>query len=336
MGGDFLLIGDGGVANLEVADDLTDFIGVNLLGEGVGLLVAAGEIHAEHPVAASEHAVADADDDDGPRDGERGFRELHEIEFHVADDVQHGQRLEPVAGEKEVEDYPRYDQRGEQAGGHADGERDTETFDRAGAHENEDDGRDERGDVRVEDGAKGFAVTGVERAAQGFAGGEFLADTLEDQHVGVHRHADGEDDAGDAGQRERGADRAHDAEEDDDVQDERHVCDEAGEHVIDQHETGDGDDAIQRGLEAAGDGVFAERRVHFAGGDDGDGDFEGVFEDAGELLRLFGGEAAADARAAAEDRFVDVRGGINLAVQHDGELVADVFLRDLGEEFRAL
>ena len=37
------------------------------------------------------------------------------------------------------------------------------------------------------------------------AGAQLLADALEDQHVGVDRHADGEDDAGDAGQRQRGA-----------------------------------------------------------------------------------------------------------------------------------
>jgi hypothetical protein len=46
------------------------------------------------------------------------------------------------------------------------------------------------------------------------AGGKLLAHALEDQDVGVDRHADREHDAGQAGQRHRGADARHGAEDD--------------------------------------------------------------------------------------------------------------------------
>ena len=43
----------------------------------------------------------------------------------------------------------------------------------------------------------------VDRRADGSPGAHLLPDALEDEHVGVHRHADGQDDAGDAGQGQR-------------------------------------------------------------------------------------------------------------------------------------
>ncbi len=50
------------------------------------------------------------------------------------------------------------------------------------------------------------------------AGAHFLADALIDQHVGIHRDADGEHDAGDAGQRQRRIQQRQDAEDHPDVE----------------------------------------------------------------------------------------------------------------------
>ena len=131
---------------------------------------------------------------------------------------------------------PRHDQRGEQARRHADGQRHAEALDFARAHENQNDGRNQRRDVRVENRAERAGVTGGDGAAQRFALGQFLAQALVNQHVRVHRHADGEHHARDARQGERRADGAHDAQQDDDVRDERDVRRETGHPVINQHE----------------------------------------------------------------------------------------------------
>ena len=74
-----------------------------------------------------------------------------------------------------------------------------------GAHVNQDDGGNQRGDVRVKNGAERAVITRRQRAAQGLALGRFLADALENQHVRVHRHADGQHHARDARQGEGGA-----------------------------------------------------------------------------------------------------------------------------------
>ena len=104
-------------------------------------------------------------------------------------------------------------------------------------------GRNQRRDVRIENRAEGAGVTGGDGAAQRFALGQFLADALVNQHVRVHRHADGEHHARDARQRERRADGAHHPEQDDDVGDQRDVRHDAREQIINQHERGNQNDA---------------------------------------------------------------------------------------------
>ena len=65
---------------------------------------------------------------------------------------------------------------------------------------------------------------------------DFLAQAFVDQHVGVHRHADGQHHAGDAGQGEGEAEHGHHAEEDDRVDDQADDGNEAGHAVVNQHE----------------------------------------------------------------------------------------------------
>ena len=65
---------------------------------------------------------------------------------------------------------------------------------------------------------------------------ELLLDPLENQHVGVHPHADRQDEAGDAGQRHGRPEVGHQAEQDDQV--EHHGDDgvDARQLVVDEHE----------------------------------------------------------------------------------------------------
>ena len=64
--------------------------------------------------------------------------------------------------------------------------------------------RHEHGDVGVDDGPEGAGEAGVDRGAHRLARAQLFADPLEDQDIGVHRHADGQHDPRDAGQRQRG------------------------------------------------------------------------------------------------------------------------------------
>ena len=59
------------------------------------------------------------------------------------------------------------------------------------------------------------------------AGAQLLSDAFVDDDVGVDGHTDGEHDAGDAGQRQRGAERGQDRQLVDDVEHHRDVGDEA-------------------------------------------------------------------------------------------------------------
>ena len=104
----------------------------------------------------------------------------------------------------------------------------------------------------------------VERPACGL-----LAHALVDQHVGIDRHAHGQHDAGDAGQRQRRAEAGQDADHQEVVGDQRDVGEEAEEAVADEHEDDDRDRGDDRGDDAGADRVAAEARTDGALLDDG-------------------------------------------------------------------
>ena len=150
--------------------------------------------------------------DDGRNDeGDRStsaacFQQPDEVDLGVVKNAQH-QMLSGVGAagavqpqeEERPDDEDGADHRGRETGEQRDGE----ALHRPGA-ELVEDGRRQRGrDVRVDDGAPGVTEAFVDRGAHGLAAIDLLADALEDQEVGVDRHADGEHEAGDARQRER-------------------------------------------------------------------------------------------------------------------------------------
>ena len=77
---------------------------------------------------------------------------------------------------------------------------------------------------------------GVDRGDRRAAGAHLLADALVDQHVGIDRDADGEHDAGDAGQRQRRVEQRQHAEDHRDVDRDRDVGEQAEQAVGHQHE----------------------------------------------------------------------------------------------------
>ena len=80
---------------------------------------------------------------------------------------------------------------------------------------------------------------GLDRGRQRLAEAQLLLHPLEDEDVGVDRHAHREDEAGDAGQGQRDRDEPEDREDDERVVDEREARDEARQPVVDEHEDDD-------------------------------------------------------------------------------------------------
>src|ERR1043166_1077790 len=124
--GEVLLILDQRVSYANRTQSGANLVFWNFLLESEGAGVAAEEIFSEHRFAAIK-AETDADEDQGPGDGESGLGELHEIEFGRAHQMEHVDGFEPIAVEEEVENHARDDQGGEQAGGDTPGKGDAES-----------------------------------------------------------------------------------------------------------------------------------------------------------------------------------------------------------------
>src|SRR6185437_7158016 len=314
-GGKIFLVGHQHFASADGSRDFADLVHARLV-RGIDLqdhFFTAGELDAQDAVSAietSEGKTVDiADQDQGPGEGEGHLGPFHEIQLHRRrNQMEHVQFLDQISAEEEIENEPRDDQRGEQAGGDTDGQRDAESFHRTGAHENQNDGRNQRRDVRVENGAEGAVIAGFERATQGFALGRFLANALENQHVGVDGHTYGEHDTGDAGQGQRGVDGGHDAQQDDDVEDQRHIRDRAGDAVINQHEAGNQNDADDGSFDAAMNGVFAEGGIDGVFIDDMDGLLQRVLQHVHECARFVFRVIARDFAAALQGGLDDGSG----------------------------
>src|SRR6202171_6441424 len=92
--------------------------------------------------------------------------------------------------------------RGENRGDDADAERHGEAAHRPGADIEQHRGGDEGGDIGIQDRRQRALETGVDRGNRVAPAAQFLADALIDQHVGVDRDADRQDDAGESVQRQ--------------------------------------------------------------------------------------------------------------------------------------
>src|SRR5438067_9511363 len=159
-----------------------------------------------------------------------------------------------------IEDHARDEERGEHGGEEADQQRDGEAFDRTGPELEQEERRDDRGHVRVDDRAEGAGEAVLDGRAHGLAVAQLLADALEDEHVRVDGHAEGQDDAGDAGERQRGLEDRHHAENDHEVEQQRQNGVDPGALVVDEHRGDEGDETDERRQHALVDGVAAERR----------------------------------------------------------------------------
>ena len=120
-----------------------------------------------------------------------------------------------------------------------------------GTHQH--DRHDDDGHVAVDDGRQAAGKAALEGTIQRLAAAQFFLDALGGDDVGVHAHADGQDDAGDAGQRQ-GKALKHREITGDEGQRSRHLtgqCDtgqETGQtvqHRHQDHDEGKGDETGQ-------------------------------------------------------------------------------------------
>ncbi len=88
--------------------------------------------------------------------------------------------------------------RGEHRDEHADDQHEAEAADRRGSEQEQDRRGDQARHVGVEDRVPGPVEAGLDRRRQGLAEPQLLLRPLEDQDVGVHRHAHREHEARDA------------------------------------------------------------------------------------------------------------------------------------------
>ena len=172
--------------------------------------VAAEEVGAKGLFAPVQHERKGAQDND-PGDDEGRFGVLDEIRLNVLEQVQHRELRHDVEIDQVFHDEVPGDEHRKHRGEYADGQRDAESFDRSGAKPDHDGADAKLGDVRVDDRKKRFVVAGHQRGLEGFAKVQFLAHALENQDVGVDRHAHRQYDAGDARQRHGRADTGQDA-----------------------------------------------------------------------------------------------------------------------------
>ena len=165
--------------------------GLGRLVELHHVVAATGEIDALAE-ATCQHEAHAGHSQDG-KDGEAGLPGTHELIGRVLEELA-GQGsgegdVEPlVLGHATLEYHACHEDSGKEAHDDTDDERSGETTDRTCTEVEEDDTRDDRGQVGVEDGTEGIAVTSRESLLYALAALELFFRTLIDKYVGIHGH----------------------------------------------------------------------------------------------------------------------------------------------------
>src|SRR5579859_150744 len=198
-----------------------------------------------------------------------------------------------------------HEDRREQAGDHADREHDGESLDRGRPDEQQDAAGDQRRRVRVADRGPRAAHRGIDRGGYGAPRAHLFLESFEDQHVRVDGHTDGQDEAGDAGQRQGHRDRLEQREHLTRIEEEGEAREESGQAVVDDHEQHHDRQAEKARGDAELHRLGAEGGTDLRDVEHHEVHRQGAGVDAGrEVVRLGLGEArgtAADLRLAAGD-----------------------------------
>src|SRR5215471_16923957 len=151
-----------------------------------------------------------------------------------------------MAAEDPVKDHARYEHCGKQVGCQTETQGDGKSAHRAGSEQEQDDGGHDRRHVGINNGDPCMFKALIDSLRRRLTVPQLFTNALEDQDVRVHAHTNGENDAGDARQRQRSAGKAQEAEQNDQVEKQPEIGINARELVVDEHEYHDGDHAEQR------------------------------------------------------------------------------------------
>src|ERR1700733_5986510 len=224
-----------------------------------------------------------------------------------------------------VEDHARNEYGGEQVGQQTEGEGHGKPFDRAGSEQEQNRRRDDRGHVGIDDRNPGMTETLIHGRRRRLSVTQFFPNALENQHIRVHAHADGENHSRDPGQGQHGVEVAHEAEQDDEVQQERDIGVDSSRAIVDQHEDQDGKHADNRRPNPGADRIGAERRPHGALFEILDACRQSTgAQDHGQVLGLLLVHAAPADFTGIADGLFDIGNFLNFVVEHYGQTIAHV------------
>ena len=222
---------------------------------------------------------------------------------------------QPVKG---VHQAPGHKQ-GRKHGNHdTEGQRLGEAAHRSGTEEAQDGGRDQGGHIAVDDGGQGLLEADLHGRLHRLSGSDLFPDPGEDDHVRVHGHADGQDNAGHAGKGQGDVKAVQKEYHELHVQPQGKRACQAGDPVHRDHEDHDDRHADGSGEQALFNRLASQLRAYHVGtkllqlqaqSPDADG--------GSQVLRFLKGSHARDHRLAVRDGIVYRRGADHLAVIDD-------------------
>src|ERR1035437_4936564 len=221
----------------------------------------------------------------------------------------------------------------EHIGDQPDDQRHSESADRPLPEQEQEGARHHGGDVGVDNGPPRFVETRIHGRDDGLAGPQLLADTLENQYVRIDRHANGQNDSGDSGQRQNGVEIGERRHQHNRVEHQRQDRIHAAAFIVDEHDNHYGQQSDDTSHETLMDGIGAQRWP--------DGALLEVLnarrqrtrpEVAREVHGLLFAAQPFNAAGIFDSGF-DYGDADNIVVQNHGQLVADI---GLGEAAKAL
>src|SRR5918995_175691 len=166
-----------------------------------------------------------------------------------------------------AEEGAGYHDRREHGEHHTDGEQYSKAAHRAAGEREQNKRRDKRGYVPVEDSPEALIIAGLDGAARRLTAPDLLLYSLEDHNVSVRRDPDGEHDARDPGQRHRDRDDHDESPQQECVDQQRKVRDDAERPIDDEQQQKHEHEADERCQQPAPEGAEAERRSYGGLGD---------------------------------------------------------------------
>src|SRR5262249_10676404 len=187
-------------------------------------------------------------------------------------------------------------------------------------------GRERPGETRLHGGAGRFAIA------------QFLAHAFEDEHVGIHRHAEGENDAGNPWQGQCGPQARHrqDTHDNDEIEPQRNRRNEAREAIVYQQKHDNQAASQYCCTHPFNDRITAERRSNGTVFHNRDWRREGsLTQHDRQVTGFFRGETPRNTCLASRNRLLNNRRREDGVIEHDGHRLAHVLASDALEDLLA-